>query len=160
MRHHAATTFAGAVTDNTATNKNAWDLLQEMLPSRYFQGCTSHGLHLLVKDVFAATKSKKSGQAVATYPDQYPFARAHAGIRGRLQGCSLRTSTSTTSPRHSCGSFSSRPVRGFSQALHPLAWKRFKPCARPCWIQSDTCIPSSARVTSCKAWLPRKLIEG
>jgi hypothetical protein len=59
--------------DNTATNKKAWGLLQEMFPSRYFQGCTFHGLHLFVKDVFAAAKTKIAGQEVATYPDQYPF---------------------------------------------------------------------------------------
>ena len=48
-------------------------MLHEMFPSRYFQGCTSHGLHLFVKDVFAATKTKRAGQADAAYPDRYPF---------------------------------------------------------------------------------------
>jgi len=61
------------VTDNTSTNKKAWGLLQITFPSRYFQGCCSHGLHLFVKDVFAATKTKKAGQVEATYPNQYPF---------------------------------------------------------------------------------------
>jgi len=73
IRNHKFTTFAGAVTDNTSTNKKAWGLLNNMFPSRYFQGCASHGLHLFVKDVFAATKTKKAGQAESTYPDQYPF---------------------------------------------------------------------------------------
>ncbi|KAH9246865.1 hypothetical protein BASA81_015546 [Batrachochytrium salamandrivorans] len=53
------TEFAGAVTDNTSTNKKAWTLLREMFPSCYFQGCCSHGIHLLVKDIFAATKTKE-----------------------------------------------------------------------------------------------------
>ncbi len=48
-------------------------MLQITFPLRYFQGCCSHGLHLFVKDVFAATKTKKAGQVEATYPDQYPF---------------------------------------------------------------------------------------
>jgi hypothetical protein len=46
-------------------------LLLITFPSRYFQGCCSHGLHLFVKDVFAAMKTKS--QVEATYPDQYSF---------------------------------------------------------------------------------------
>jgi hypothetical protein len=37
-----------------------------------FQGCVAHGLHLLVKDVLAATKVKL-GRPVADYPDGYRF---------------------------------------------------------------------------------------
>ncbi|KAH6593552.1 hypothetical protein BASA50_007266 [Batrachochytrium salamandrivorans] len=33
----------------------------------------SHGIHLLVKDIFAATKTKKAGNTEATYPIGYPF---------------------------------------------------------------------------------------
>jgi hypothetical protein len=73
IRGHPSTIFVGAVTNNTSTNKKAWGLLQITFPSRYFQGCCSHGLHLFVKDVFAMTKTKKVGQVEATYPDQYPF---------------------------------------------------------------------------------------
>jgi hypothetical protein len=73
IREHPSIIFAGAVIDNTSTNKKAWGLLQITFPSRYFQGCCSHGLHLFVKDVFAATKTKKAGQVEATYPDQYSF---------------------------------------------------------------------------------------
>jgi Protein of unknown function (DUF 659) len=73
FRRHKSTIFAGAVTDNTATNMKAWAVLQTMFPSCYFQGCCSHGLHLFVKDVFAVTKTRKAGREVASYPDQYPF---------------------------------------------------------------------------------------
>jgi hypothetical protein len=38
IREHPSTIFAGAVTDNTSTNKKAWGLLQITFPSRYFQG--------------------------------------------------------------------------------------------------------------------------
>jgi Protein of unknown function (DUF 659) len=61
----------GAVTDNTSTNKAAWILLKRY-PGRFFQDCASHGAHLLVKDIFNATKTKRSRE-IATYPDDYPF---------------------------------------------------------------------------------------
>jgi hypothetical protein len=51
IHHYSLTSFAGAVTDNTSTNKKAWMLLKKEFPSCYFQGCCAHGLHLLVKDV-------------------------------------------------------------------------------------------------------------
>jgi len=51
--------IAGAVTDNTATNWKAWIELQQRYPKMYFHGCAFHGLHLLVKDLFAATKAKR-----------------------------------------------------------------------------------------------------
>jgi hypothetical protein len=43
------------------------------LPSYYFQGCTAHGLQLLVKDIFAATKTTKAGENAPTFPNNYPF---------------------------------------------------------------------------------------
>jgi hypothetical protein len=46
IEKYPKTAFAGAVTDNTSTNKNAWEKLSKKYPSAYFQGCTSHGLHL------------------------------------------------------------------------------------------------------------------
>ncbi len=64
--------IAGAVTDNTATNRKAWIELQRSYPKMYFHGCASHGLHLLVKDMFAATKAKR-GRTIADYPEDYPF---------------------------------------------------------------------------------------
>ena len=67
------TTFAGTVMDNTSANKKAWAVLHNKFPSRFFQGCTSHGLHLFVKDIFCATKTKKAGDDTATYPVGYPF---------------------------------------------------------------------------------------
>jgi hypothetical protein len=66
------TTFTGAVMDNTSANKKAWEVLKTNYPSRFFQGCTSHGLHL-VKDIFCATKTKKAGSTEPTYPVDYPF---------------------------------------------------------------------------------------
>jgi len=67
------THFAGAVTDNTSANKGAWEILKGRHPTMFFHGCVSHGLHLLVKDIFAATKTKKAGHLEPTYPDGYPF---------------------------------------------------------------------------------------
>lgn len=63
----------GAVTDNTTTNKKAWRILKAKNPTRFFIGCVSHGLHLMVKDIFSPTKTKRGGSEVATYPDLYPF---------------------------------------------------------------------------------------
>jgi hypothetical protein len=40
----------GAVTDNTATNKKVWCELEQ-------NGCASHGLNLLVKDIFGCKKA-------------------------------------------------------------------------------------------------------
>jgi hypothetical protein len=62
----------GAVTDNTSANKAAWILLKQRYPGRIFQDCASHGAHLLVKDIFNATKTKCSRE-IATYTDDYPF---------------------------------------------------------------------------------------
>lgn len=68
------TTFAGAVKDNTSTNKNVWDQLSRKNPSAYFQASTSHGLNLFIKDVFGATKTKKARDAEPTsYPINYTF---------------------------------------------------------------------------------------
>ena len=56
----------GAVTDN----------IQERMPIRFFHGCVSHGLHLIVKDIFAATKRKPPGGGAGeppVYRDGYPF---------------------------------------------------------------------------------------
>ncbi|KAJ1340194.1 hypothetical protein BSLG_005187 [Batrachochytrium salamandrivorans] len=44
-----------------------------MFPSCYFQGCCFHGIHFPVKDIFAATKTKKTSNTEATYPIGYPF---------------------------------------------------------------------------------------
>ena len=73
MASYPATSFAGVVTDNTSTNKNAWEQLSRAHPSAYFQGCASHELNLFVKDVFGATKTKKARDAEPTYPVNYPF---------------------------------------------------------------------------------------
>ena len=108
IRKHANTIFAGAVTDNTAANKKAWLLLKGQFPDKFFQGCTSHTLHLLVKDIFGATKTKKRGESVATFPVGYPFESLlifaesckdvvkffhnHHAVKVRLRGMQLRES--------------------------------------------------------------------
>jgi Protein of unknown function (DUF 659)/hAT family C-terminal dimerisation region len=73
IKKYKDTSFAGAVTDNTSANKLAWQKLRNQFPTCFFQGCASHGLHLLVKDIFGATKTKKAGEAIPTYPTNYPF---------------------------------------------------------------------------------------
>jgi Protein of unknown function (DUF 659) len=67
------TPFVGAVMDNTKANKKAWAILREKYPTMFFQGCTSHGLHLIVKDIFAATETKKGRFLEPTYTDGFPF---------------------------------------------------------------------------------------
>jgi Protein of unknown function (DUF 659) len=66
------TPFVGAFTENTKGNK-AWVIRREKYPTMFFQSCTSHGLHLIVKDIFAATKTKKGSHLEPTYPDGFPF---------------------------------------------------------------------------------------
>lgn len=44
--------FIGACTDNTSANQKAWRLLSGLHPDKFFYGCNSHCLHLLVKDIF------------------------------------------------------------------------------------------------------------
>ena len=70
---YPSTLFAGAVTYNTSANKNAWQILSKKFPTKYFQGCCSHGLHLLAKDIFTARKTKKLGESEPSYPIDYPF---------------------------------------------------------------------------------------
>ena len=67
--------ISGAITDNTLSNKKAWKVLKEKFPSQFFHECVSHGFHLLVKDIFLATKTvhpRGSGNP-ASYPDDSPF---------------------------------------------------------------------------------------
>ena len=61
------------MTGKTSTNKKVWKLVQEEFLSCYFHGCCSSGLHLLVKDTFMATKTKKNSKEVAIYLTDYPF---------------------------------------------------------------------------------------
>jgi hypothetical protein len=64
--------ISGGTMDNTSVNKSAWILLKAAYPDMFFQGCVAHGLHLLVKNIFAATKTKQ-GRKFADYPIGYPF---------------------------------------------------------------------------------------
>ena len=63
----------GAVTDNTATNKKVWKELEEKYPSLFFHGCASHGLHLLVKDVFGGKKAASTDNEPDDDPASYLF---------------------------------------------------------------------------------------
>jgi Protein of unknown function (DUF 659) len=67
------TPFVGAVTDNTQASKKAWVIFREKYSTMFFQGCTSHSLHSMVKDIFAATKTKKGRDLEPTFPDGFPF---------------------------------------------------------------------------------------
>jgi hypothetical protein len=82
IKGNSKTTFAGVVTDNTSANKKAWKTLKETFPSTYFQGCNTHGLHLLVKDVFGATKTRKAGSNTPTFPDGYKFEALQVFVDG------------------------------------------------------------------------------
>jgi hypothetical protein len=55
-----------------STNRAASNILQTKHPEKFFHGCISHGLHLLVKDIFAATKARR-GRDVPDYPEGYSF---------------------------------------------------------------------------------------
>lgn len=47
--------FAGAVADNCSANKKSWEILSERFPHKFFYGCASHTLHLLVKDILSVS---------------------------------------------------------------------------------------------------------
>jgi hypothetical protein len=51
IEKHSDIQICGVVTDNTATNKKAWEILQKVYPEKFFHGCVSHTLHLLTKDI-------------------------------------------------------------------------------------------------------------
>jgi hypothetical protein len=61
--------FVGVVTDNTAANKSAWRILEAKFPSMMFYGCISHGLHLLVKSIFAIEKQKRIHSCFKSFSD-------------------------------------------------------------------------------------------
>ena len=65
--------IVGAVTDNTAANKKAWGILQGIYPELFFHGCICHGLHLIVKDIFALEKRRIPPTNEYGYPTTYPF---------------------------------------------------------------------------------------
>ena len=48
----------GVVMDNAAANKKAWKMLENKYPQKFFHGCVSHGLHLLIKDIFSSGKNR------------------------------------------------------------------------------------------------------
>jgi hypothetical protein len=47
--------------------------LKAKFPGKFFQGCTSHGLHLMVKDILYPPKRKKANEPVETFPIGSPF---------------------------------------------------------------------------------------
>ena len=70
--------FAGVCTDNAPANKSAWAILKQQYPDMFFYGCTSHGLHLVVKDIFKSTESTTSST-----PINHPF----QDLQHTLSGC-------------------------------------------------------------------------
>ena len=70
---HDSTSFSGAVTDNTSSNKLSWNLRKQHFPYRFFQWYFPRGLNLSVKDTFNTRKTKKGGRNEATYLLGYPF---------------------------------------------------------------------------------------
>ena len=95
-------------------------------PDKFFHGFVSHGLHLLVKNIFAATKTKEGGSEVATYPVRYPFEvilhfaedckevvkffQKHHAIKAKLNQLQQQSNTKTmVSPAHTCW----RSLEGF-----------------------------------------------
>ena len=60
-------TIAGCVTDNTSANKKAWELLGSKYPEKFFYGCVSHTLNLLVKNLFG--KDEENGVAGVDFPE-------------------------------------------------------------------------------------------
>jgi hypothetical protein len=76
IKSHPDSRFCGAVTDNTSANRSAWMKLKLIFPNLFFQGCMSHGLHLLVKDIFAPSKTLRNADQegdAAAFPSGYPF---------------------------------------------------------------------------------------
>ena len=63
----------GVVMNNTSANQKALRILKGQHPCLFFQSCVAHGSHLLVKDVFAASKTKQNQLAVPEFPEGYPF---------------------------------------------------------------------------------------
>jgi hypothetical protein len=62
----------GAVMDNSAADKAARALMKTEFSFMLFQGCVSHGQHLVVRYSFVATTAKP-GRLVASYPEVYAF---------------------------------------------------------------------------------------
>jgi hypothetical protein len=64
--------IAGGSLYNTAADKAALVPVKVAYPNMFFRGFVAHGLHLLVKNIFAPTKAKH-GLAFADYPPGTPF---------------------------------------------------------------------------------------
>jgi hypothetical protein len=67
MDGYPTTIFVCAVTDNTSTDKNAWEKLPHLYPSAVFQGALHMGYTCSVKDIFAATKTGKGNGGTPSY---------------------------------------------------------------------------------------------
>ncbi|KAH9128342.1 hypothetical protein LEN26_009120 [Aphanomyces euteiches] len=59
--------FSGVIMDNTDVNKKARETLQAKHPSMFFQGCSSHGLHLLAKEIFTPIMTKQANDTDVTF---------------------------------------------------------------------------------------------
>jgi hypothetical protein len=76
---------SGAITDKSKANQKAWKILEREFPVKFFYGCVSYEHHSLVKDIFAATKTKKGGFQCG-YISCGISIRRHAAVCRRLQG--------------------------------------------------------------------------
>lgn len=59
-------TSIGAVTDCTPAHQVAWQKMKGIYPSKFFQGCASHGLHLFIQDIFGSSASATALPSTAT----------------------------------------------------------------------------------------------
>lgn len=48
----------GAVTANTPAHMRAWTMLSKQFPSRFFHGCVSHLVHLVLQDLFDSERNE------------------------------------------------------------------------------------------------------
>lgn len=126
------TQFYGALNDKTATNKKSWGLLRQMFSSCYFQGCCSHGIHLFVKDIFSATKTKNSGSTKEMNMISYLFGGIIQFILDRKMSSSFFTTKTLWKQNYK--SFKIEPVEEFLYDQHLLVEELFRKCFRACWI--------------------------
>jgi hypothetical protein len=52
--------YVGCAMDNSTTHKHAQIILRERFPNKYFYGCLTHSLHLLIKDIFDVNSNSES----------------------------------------------------------------------------------------------------
>ncbi|RLN97168.1 hypothetical protein BBJ28_00013700 [Nothophytophthora sp. Chile5] len=91
MRYYLNCHTAGAVMDNAADSQLVWRQLKTRYPGKFFHGCVSHGLRLLIEDVFGSGRSPEppAVSSVATPDhvnasgDSHPFSE----LRQLVENC-------------------------------------------------------------------------